>query len=142
MGTGGTASKSLPLILARELASNLATPMFLLDALGNLVFYNEAAELLIGKPFGELGEVPAGQFGAVLELAEEDGTPMRRRDSPAGLAFFLRRPAHKVLLATGYDGIRRRVEATAYPLFGTSEEMHGVVSVFWECPAPDPEQAG
>ena len=38
-------AKPLPLILARELASNLATPMFLLDANGMLVFYNDAAEL-------------------------------------------------------------------------------------------------
>jgi PAS domain-containing protein len=124
--------KPLPLILARELASNLATPMFLLDAEGILVFYNDAAELLIGKSFAELGEIPAGDFAAVLELATPDGEPVRRRDSPAGVAFFERRPAHKTLMATGYDGVRRTVEATAYPLFGAIGEMCGVVSVFWE----------
>ena len=124
--------KSLPLILARELAANLATPVFLIDAGGVLVFYNEAAELLIGRPFAELGELGAGDFGAVLQLAEPDGTPVRRRDSPAGVAFFERRPSHRVLLATGYDGVRRKVEVTAYPLFGTTEDMHGVVTVFWE----------
>ena len=132
MAASGTSAKSLPLILARELAANLATPMFLIDAAGTLVFYNEAAELLIGKPFGEHGELGAGEFGAALELAEPDGSPVRRRDTPAGVAFFERRPAHRVLLATGYDGVRRRVEVTAYPLFGTTDEMHGVVAVFWE----------
>ena len=124
--------KPLPLILARELASNLATPMFLIDADGMLVFYNDAAELLIGKPFADLGEIPAGEFGAVMELATPDGEPVKRRDTPAGLAFFERRPAHKTLLATGYDGVRRTVEATAYPLFGVVGDMCGVVSVFWE----------
>ena len=124
--------KPLPLILARELASNLATAMFLLDAEGMLVFYNDAAELLIGKPFADLGEIPAGEFGAVMELATPDGEPVKRRDTPAGLAFFERRPAHKTLVATGYDGVRRTVEATAYPLFGAVGEMCGVVSVFWE----------
>ena len=127
-----TTPKSLPLILARELAANLATPMFLIDASGVLVFYNEAAELLIGRAFGEHGELEAGEFGAVLQLAEPDGTPLLRRDSPAGVAFFQRRPAHRVLLATGYDGVRRKVEVTAYPLFGASDDMHGVVTVFWE----------
>ena len=53
MAASGTSAKSLPLILARELAANLATPMFLIDENGNLVFYNDAAELLIGKPFSE-----------------------------------------------------------------------------------------
>ena len=124
--------KPLPLILARELASNLATAMFLLDAEGMLVFYNDAAEVLIGKPFAELGEIPAGEFGAGMELATPDGEPVKRRDTPAGLAFFERRPTHKTLLATGYDGVRRTVEATAYPLFGAVGEMCGVVSVFWE----------
>jgi PAS domain-containing protein len=124
--------KSLPLILARELAANLATPMFLLDAQGMLVFYNDAAALLLGKPFGELGEIPASEFGAVLQLTTPDGEPIRRRDSPAGVALFEQRPAHKTLMATAYNGVRRVYDATAYPLFAAEGEMHGVVAVFWE----------
>jgi PAS domain-containing protein len=124
--------KPLPLILARELASNLATPMFLLDASGMLVFYNDAAALLLGKSFAEQGEIPASEFGALLHLARPDGAPLRRRDTPSGVAFFLHRPAHDTLYATAYDGVRRLVDNTAYPLFGTGGEMHGVVSVFWE----------
>jgi PAS domain-containing protein len=133
-GMGGNAPKSLPLILARELAANLATPMFLMDAGGTIVFFNEAAEALIGKPFGEVGEISGNDFGAVLQLADLDGSALRRRDSPAGIAFFRRCPAHRILFATGYDGVRRRLEATAYPLFGTTDDMHGVVTLFWEVP--------
>lgn len=66
----GPGPKSLPLILARELAANLSTAMFLLDATGTLVFYNDAAEMIIGKPFAELGEISAADFGEVLELTE------------------------------------------------------------------------
>ena len=132
-GAGGAgAAKSLPLILARELAANLATPMFLIDAAGMLVFYNEAAEVLIGKSFGELGEIAANDFGEALQLTTPDGSPLRRRDTPAGVAFITRRPAHRKLVATGYDGVPRQVEVTAYPLFGATDEMHGVVTVFWE----------
>jgi hypothetical protein len=125
-------AKPLPLILARELASNLATAMFLLDARGMLVFYNDAAALIIGKSYGELGEIPAEEFGTLLQLETPDRVPLRRRDTPAGIAFFERRPAHRRLAATGFDGVRRVVDATAYPLFGSTAEMHGVVSVFWE----------
>jgi PAS domain-containing protein len=125
-------AKPLPLILARELASNLATAMFLLDARGVLVFYNDAAARIIGKAYGELGEIPAEEFGTLLQLKTPEGEPLRRRDTPAGIAFFERRPAHKTLAAIGFDGVRRVVHATAYPLFGTAAEMHGVVSVFWE----------
>jgi PAS domain-containing protein len=132
----GGGAKSLPLILARELASNLSTPMFLMDATGALVYYNDAAEQLIGRPFGELGEIRSEHFGEVLQLANADGAALRRRDTPAGIAFIQRRPAHLRLIATGYDGVRRMVDATAYPLFGAGDEMHGVVNVFWQV-APD-----
>jgi len=135
LGTPGS-PKSLPLILGRELASNLATPMFLMDAGGMLVFYNDAAAVLLGKPFGELGEIPSGEFGAALRLTSSGGTPIRRRDSPSGLTFYQHRPAHKALTVTAYDGVRHDFEVTAYPLFGTTGEMHGVVTVFWEDTSP------
>src|ERR1700692_793556 len=98
VGIRGSA-KNLPLILARELASNLATPMFLLDQEGMLVFYNDAAALLLGKSFNEVGEIPAGEVGEALQLETPAGQPIRRRDSPAGIAFFDRRPAHETLMA-------------------------------------------
>jgi PAS domain-containing protein len=129
---GGGAGHSLQLILAREFAANLATPMFLIDAEGTLVFFNEAAEMLLGKTHAEVGAIDASEFGAMLQMAELDGTPIRRRDSPAGIAFFQGEPSHKTLLATGLDGTRRRYEVTAYPLFGRVGEMHGVLTVFWE----------
>jgi PAS domain-containing protein len=132
----GPGPKSLPLILARQLAATLSTAMFLLDETGTLVYFNDAAEAIIGKPFGELGEISAAEFGEVLQLADQDGSPVRRRDSPAGVAFLQQRPSHRVLFVTGYDGTRRLVEATAYPLFGDGREMHGVVSVFWQLTAP------
>ena len=128
---------NLPLILARELASNLATPMFLLDDAGMLVFYNDAAELLLGKPFAEVGTIEGLEFGSVLEMSELDGEPIRRRYSPAGIAFADRRPSHQRLLVTGYDGVRRAVESTAYPLLGAHGELHGVVAVFWEAATTD-----
>jgi PAS domain-containing protein len=131
LGTPGS-SRSLPLILARELAANLATPMFLMDPGGMLVFYNDAAALLLGKSFAELGEIPSGEFGAALELSTPDGERLLRRDTPSGIAFFEHRPSHQTVLATSYDGIRRAYEATAYPLLGATGEMHGVLAVFWE----------
>jgi PAS domain-containing protein len=131
----GSGPKSLPLILARELAANLSTAMFLLDATGTLVFYNDAAEIIIGKPFAELGEISAADFGELLRLADPDGTPLRRRDSPAGVAFLEHRPSHRVLAVTGFDTTRRLVEATAYPLLGAADEMLGVVNVFWQLTA-------
>ena len=130
----------MPLILARELAANLATPMFLLDARGWLVFYNDAAAGLIGRPFAELGEIPASEFHAVLETSLPDGTALDRHDTPVGVAYYTQLPAHGRLVCKTYDGVKRSIENTAYPLFGATGEMHGVVSVFWEL--GDTEHAG
>lgn len=131
MTNPGTAPRSLPLILARELSANLATPMFLLDATGMLAYYNDAAELMLGRTHAELGKVTADEFGAMLQLSDVDGTPLRRRDSPAGVAFINREPSHRRLAATTLDGRREIFECTAYPLFGKGDEMHGVLAVFW-----------
>jgi PAS domain-containing protein len=127
----GTTAKSLPLILARELASNLSTPMFLLDAEGMLVYYNDAAALLLGKTFAELGEIPSNEFAESLHLTTVTGEPIHRRDTPSGIAYYQHKPAHQRVMATSYDGVRRTYEATAYPLLGATGVMHGAVAVFW-----------
>ena len=114
--------------------------MFLLNQDGVLVYFNDAAEQIIGRPFAEVGAVDAMEFSAIFRLSELDGEPLSRGHSPTGIAFLQRRPSHQVLLATGLDGVRRTVQATAYPLFGASQELHGVVTVFWEG-APDDEAA-
>ena len=128
---GSSGGPSLPLILARELAANLATPMFLIDADGTLVFFNEAAELMLGRRYGEVGAITALEFGTMLDMAYLDGTPMRRRDAPAGVAFYRHEPCHRTLLATTLEGTREQFEVTAYPLFGHVGDMHGVLTVFW-----------
>jgi PAS domain-containing protein len=130
--SSGGGPRSLPLILSRELAANLSTPMFLIDAAGTLVFGNEAAELMLGRSFSDLGSVSANDLGTMLTLRGLDGEALRRRDTPPGRAFLQREPAHQTLLVTALDGTDRAVECTAYPLFGRDEEMHGVLTVFWE----------
>ena len=132
--------KNLALILSRQLASNLASAMFLVDADGDLVFYNDAAADLIGKPFDQLGQMSAWDWGGMLHLQDLEGNEIKRGQSPAGVAFFQRRPSHQVLSAQGFDGRRRRIEATAYPLFSKQDDFSGVVAIFWEAGAMEPNE--
>jgi PAS domain S-box-containing protein len=127
----GTGARSLPLILARELAANLSTPMLLTDGSGIIVYFNEAAEHLVGRTFAELGEMPATDFVELLHLSDVDDVPIERRHIPSGIAYYERRPAHMTIRVTSLDGERRQLESTAYPLVGAGGELHGVVSVFW-----------
>jgi len=50
-------AKPIQLILARQLASGMATAIMLFDAQGNLVFYNEPAEPILNTRFDETGEI-------------------------------------------------------------------------------------
>ena len=45
--------RNLVLILARSFAAQLATAVFLVDADGTVIYFNEAAELLLGQRFIE-----------------------------------------------------------------------------------------
>jgi PAS domain S-box-containing protein len=124
--------KSLVLILAREFASQLAMPMFVADPEGNLVFYNEAAEQVLGRSFSEVGELSAHQWTEVFRPETLEGEPMTLQEMPAGAAFTERRPAHGTHRIIGLDGEARTVAVTAFPLLTQSSEPAGLVCLFWE----------
>jgi PAS domain-containing protein len=126
--------KNLLLILAREFASKLATPTFVADADGNLVFYNEPAEVLLGRTFAQAGEVSSEDWAALYAIEELDGSPMVLERNPGGVALLERRPAHSRLRITGLDGVRREIEVTAFPLMSTPDDLVGMVAIFWETP--------
>jgi PAS domain-containing protein len=124
--------KNLVLILAREFASKLATPMFIADGDGQLVYYNEPAEEILGRTFAEAGEMSADQWASLFETTDLEGRPIDLDDLPAGIAFATRRPAHGVHRIVGLDGVPRIVKVTAFPLFAHTAEFVGVVAIFWE----------
>jgi PAS domain-containing protein len=126
--------KNLVLILAREFASKLATPAFVADAAGTLVFFNEAAEKLLGKSFAEVGEISVDEWAQVFQPEEDDGTPMPPERRPSHITVKERRPAHRDLCITTLDGVRRKISTTGVPLFTRSDEVVGMMSFFWERP--------
>ena len=128
---GRPPQKHLALIIARELASQLATATFVADAVGNLVFYNEAAESILGRSFAEAGTMPAVGWTTQFILEELDGTPMPLDRMPAGIALLEHRPAHGQLWMTGLDGERRLLNVTAVPLFASETEFVGMIALFW-----------
>jgi len=123
--------KHLVLILAREFASNLATPTLIADDQGRLVFYNEAAEGVLGRTFAETGEMSLEDWAEQFEprTAESEPLPLERR--PTGIALYQRRPAHERYQVTSTDGVERRVAVTAFPLFAHADEFVGIVAIFW-----------
>ena len=123
--------KHLALILARELASNLATPTLIADDQGTLVFFNEAAEKVIGRPFAEVGEVPLDDWTASFAPRTHELEPLPPERRPARIALDQRCPAHERFRVTSMDGVDRDVAVTAFPLFAHADEFVGIMAIFW-----------
>ncbi len=123
--------KHLVLILAREFVSNLATPMMLTDAEGTLVFFNEAAEAIVGRTFAEAGEMPFLEWSARFAARTPASEPLPLERRPVAIALEERRAAHERLMVTGLDGAEREIAVTAFPLFAHADEFVGVVGIFW-----------
>ena len=127
---GATPQHSLPLILSRELASNLATPMFVVDRDGSLVFYNEPAEHILGRPYA--GRLAAEEWATLFTPTDLDGSALQPADLPLTRAFSEGRAGHRAMAIVGSDGARREIEVTAFPLLGPADHVIGAVAVFWE----------
>ena len=125
----------LELILMRELAGHLGTPIFVVDPQGELIYYNEPAELIVGTRFDETGPIPAGEWTTMFTPTNEHGEPMPPEDLPLVIALEHRRPAHARLWIRALDGNARLLEATAIPLVGLDDEHLGAAALFWEVDA-------
>ncbi|HWJ30873.1 MAG TPA: PAS domain-containing protein [Gaiellaceae bacterium] len=123
--------KHLVLILAREFASNLATPMGITDEEGRLVYFNEAAEAITGRSFAEAGEMSFEEWSARIAPRTAEGEPLPDTRRPAAIALRERRAAHERMTATSLDGVEREIEVTAVPLFAHADEFVGTVIIFW-----------
>jgi len=124
--------KDLMLILARELATNASTPMFIADAEGTLVFYNEPAERILGKPFAAAGEIKASEWEEMFRVEYPDGRPMPLAEMPSGIAFLEQRAASGPVRIKSLDGKTHNLETTAFPLFKRGSDFVGLVVIFWE----------
>lgn len=122
--------KPLELILARNLMSALSTPAFLVDQGGLLVFYNEAAGMLLGRRFEELGTVGPEEWGAMFGPFDGEGEPIPYDELPLVVAVRNGRPAHADFEIRSADGTRHRVEVSALPIL-TTHGSQGAIAVFW-----------
>jgi PAS domain-containing protein len=110
--------------------SALSTPAFLVDEGGLLVFYNEAAGLLLGKRYEELGTVGPQEWGSLFGPFNEQGEPIPYDDLPIVKAVRAGRPAHAEMTVRSTDGSSHDVEVSAFPIL-TAHGSQGAIAVFW-----------
>ena len=120
------------LILMRQLASYLSVPLFIIGPDERLIYYNEAAEPLVGRPHSEVGTIMLSDINAMFQVTDESGRPVTPDKLPLTVAVREHRPVHARLMGKSLGGEPRHVEVTALPLQGQAGRYLGAVAIFWE----------
>ncbi|HSF81585.1 MAG TPA: PAS domain-containing protein [Anaerolineales bacterium] len=124
--------QEIEVILSRHLAEHLAMPIFIVDPEGNMLFYNEPAEAVLGIRYQDTGSMPASEWSTAFQPTDQDGTLIRPEELPLMLATMKRHPAHRRFWIRGLDGKQRQIELTAFPLIGQTDRYVGAIAIFWE----------
>jgi len=124
--------QEIEVILSRHLAEYLAMPVFIVNPNGDLVYYNEPAEAILGKRFNETGPMPATVWSTIFQPLDQEGQPFPPEELPLMITLTQRQPAHKVFWIRSLDGARREIEVTALPLTGQADRFLGGIAFFWE----------
>ena len=60
----------------KQVASYLAMPIFVVDPDGNLLYFNEPAESMLGLRYDETGELPMSEWSTIFTPTDEHGAPI------------------------------------------------------------------
>jgi PAS domain-containing protein len=128
----GRISRSVEMMLTRQLASYLVIPIWIVGLDGNINFYNEPAEDILARRFEEEGPMPLSELATMFQAKDQEGNQLHTADLPTTIALKEGRPSHRAMRIQGLDGIWRNIEATAFPLVIRSGLLLGSMSLFWE----------
>jgi PAS domain S-box-containing protein len=124
--------REIELILLRQWASHMTLPIWVTGLDGDLVYYNEPAEAMLGVRYDEAGEMPVGDLIRTFQITDESGTPLSSEAFPLAVVMQTGKPHHGRMRYCGLDGTWRTVEVTAFPFEGEGRRPLGVVAIWWE----------
>lgn len=122
----------IEIILSRQLADCLSLPVFITDTIGNLIFYNEPAEELLGKRFEDTGGMGVGEWSTVFKPTDEKGNPIPPDDLPLVKTLRYCAPYHKTFYIESLKGKIEKISVTSYPIIGREKKFLGAVAIFWK----------
>ena len=126
------AQQPLELILARQFADSMNIAVFLVDPSGNLLFYNESAETILGIRFGETGSMPVDEWATVFTPTDINGNPLPPESLPLVQTLNTQKPAHGSFYIENSKGHRMQITVTAYPIEGKPNRYLGAMALFWK----------
>ena len=120
------------MILSRQLADSLSVPVFLVDTKGNLMFYNEPAEELLGLRYDETGTMPVEEWSTIFKPQNEKGELMPPETLPLVQTLRNKIPAHGQFWIHNLKGEMHKISATSFPIIGRPHRFLGAVALFWK----------
>jgi PAS domain-containing protein len=107
-------------------------PVWIMSEKGDLLFYNEEAESIVGRRFNEAGEIRAEDLADLFQTTDDEGQPIPSSRLPISVALVERRAVHMQVRIRGLDGVWRRISVTSFPIEGKDARLLGAVALLWE----------
>lgn len=124
-------SYPIEIILNRQLADCLAIPVFITDTVGNLLFYNESAEDILGKRYEDTGEMPVEEWSTIFKSKDASGKLLDPEELPLVRALLHQRPFFNTFWIENLKGKTEKISVSAYPIIGRTGIFVGAVAIFW-----------
>lgn len=125
-------SHPIEIILNRQLADCLSIPVFITDIKGNLIFYNEPAEQILGSRFEDTGSMPVEEWATVFTPVDDQGNVISPNDLPLVRTLTDVYPYHKTFWIKSIQGKKEKISVTSYPIIGRENKFLGAVAIFWK----------
>lgn len=122
---------AIEIILNRQIADCLGIPVFITDTVGNLLFYNEPAEEILGKRYEDTGEMSVDEWGTAFNNKDDFGNPLAAEELPLVKTLKNQLPYHKTFWIESLQGKAERISVTSYPVISRSGKFLGAVAIFW-----------
>ncbi len=124
-------AQPLELILARQFGDSLSIPFFLVDPEGNLLFFNEAAEGILGLQFTDTGGMRLEEWATMFKPMDPMGNPLAPEELPLVRTLASREPSHSTFQIDNSHGERVTITVTVFPVEARPDRFLGAIAMFW-----------
>lgn len=121
----------IEIILSRQFADSLHFAAFLVDPLGNLLFYNEGAEALLGKRFSETGAMPVEEWSTIFKPSDDEGNLIPAEELPLVQSLSKQQAARRDVYIDSLRGERFHITISSFPIVGKAGTLLGAMALFW-----------
>mgnify|MGYP000190133240 CR=1 FL=1 len=125
-------SKEIEVILSRQWADCLSVPVFIVDTGGNLIFYNEPAEELLGMRYDTTGAMPVSDWSTMFRPEDDKGVALPPEHLPLVKTLSTQMPAHGEFWINNLRGSVYKISVTSFPIMGRPKRFIGAIAIFWK----------